>query len=204
MHLCYTGNIARDYIKPNDMTIKTAGGESYSVTGQGQGTYNTVAGSAGLAAFLGLNAGNILNGTGNNMYNRGVAAPVEVITSDDRAVSRYEASMMDKLASKESEISLLKSEKYTDEKIVEVTKYLDGKVETLAAEVRSNKEAQAAINMQQATYNGVNTATIQCMQAQIAQLLGLTKLVVPNASVCPGWGNVNITPSTTATTTPAA
>lgn len=31
------------------MTIKTAGGESYSVTGQGQGTYNTVAGSAGLA-----------------------------------------------------------------------------------------------------------------------------------------------------------
>lgn len=186
------------------MTIKTAGGESYNVTGQGQGTYNTVAGSAGLAAFLGLNAGNILNGIGNNMYNRGVAAPVEVITSDDRAVSRYEASMMDKLAGKESEISLLKSEKYTDEKIVEVTKYLDGKVENLAAEVRSNKEAQAAINMQQATYNGVNTATIQCMQSQIAQLLGLTKLVVPNTSVCPGWGNVNITPSTTATTTPAA
>lgn len=41
------------------------------------------------------------------------------------------------------------------------------------------------------------------MQQQIAQLQSLTKLVVPNGSVCPGWGNVTITPSTTATTTAA-
>ena len=40
---------------------------------------------------------------------------------------------------------------------------------------------------------------INCMQGQIAQLFGLTKLVVPNTSVCPGWGNVTITPSTTTT-----
>jgi hypothetical protein len=38
------------------------------------------------------------------------------------------------------------------------------------------------------------------MQGQIGQLFGLTKLVVPNNSVCPGWGNVTITPSTTTTT----
>ena len=128
---------------------------------------------------------------------------MEVITSDDKPVSRYEAAMMDNLAKKDAEIAQLKADKYTDEKMVEVTKYVDGKVEALAAEVRANKDAQAAINLQQAVYNGTNTATLQCMQGQIAQLLSLTKLVVPNGSVCPGWGNVTITPATT-TTTPAA
>ena len=53
-------------------------------------------------------------------------------------------------------------------------------------------------------YNGTNTAIISCMQQQIAALQSLTKLVVPNTSVCPGWGNVTITPATAATTTPAA
>jgi hypothetical protein len=33
------------------------------------------------------------------------------------------------------------------------------------------------------------------MQGQIGQLFGLTKLVVPNSSICPGYGNVTITPT---------
>ena len=49
----------------------------------------------------------------------------------------------------------------------------------------------------QAVYNATQTAAINCMQGQISQLFGLTKLVVPNTSVCPGWGNVTITPNTT-------
>lgn len=185
------------------MTIKGTDGQSYNVTGQGQGTFNSVGSAAGIASFLGLNAANLLGGIGYaNPYARGGA--VEVITSDDKPISRYEAAMMDNLAKKDAEIAQLKADKYTDEKMVEVTKYVDGKIESLAKEVRANKEEQAAINLQQATYNGVNTATIQCMQGQIAQLLGLTKLVVPNTSVCPGWGNVTITPATSTTTTPAA
>jgi hypothetical protein len=39
------------------------------------------------------------------------------------------------------------------------------------------------------------------MAGQIAQLQSLTKLVVPNTSVCPGWGNVTITPAAAAATT---
>ena len=75
------------------MTIKGMNGENYSVTGQGQGTYNTVAGSLGLASFLGLNAGNVLGGWGNR--NMGYPnAPVEVITSEDKPISRKEAEMM--------------------------------------------------------------------------------------------------------------
>ena len=72
-----------------NMTIKGANGENYNVTSQGQGALNTVLGAAGTASFFGLNAGNILGGWGRNN------GPVEVITSDDRPVSRYEAGMMD-------------------------------------------------------------------------------------------------------------
>ena len=52
---------------------------------------------------------------------------------------------------------------------------------------------------EQMAYNAANNATIGCISAQVQQLFGLTKLVVPNTSVCPGWGEVkvNIVPETT-------
>lgn len=194
-----SGNGARyNHTNTRNMTIKGADGQSYNVTSQGQGTFNSVGAGAGIASFLGLNAGTLLGGCANPYARMG--APVEVITSDDKPVSRYEAGMMDQLAKKDAEIALLKADKYTDEKIVETTRYLDGKIEALADEVHKNKEEQSKINMEQATYNGVNTATLQCMKGQIAALLGLTKLVVPNSSVCPGWGNVTITPAASTTT----
>lgn len=129
----------------------------------------------------------------------GVLGGNNVACAENMPVNRYEMNMALSLNAKDSEIALLKADKYTDEKMVDLTKYVDGKIESLAAEVRSNKDAQNAINMQQAVYNGTNTATIQCLQGQVAQLLSLTKLVVPNTSVCPGWGNVTITPATTTT-----
>ena len=138
--------------------------------------------SAGIASFLGLNAGNLLGGWGGYGYNRN--APVEVVTSDDRPISRYEAQMMDKLAAKDSEISLLKSNVYTDQKIVDTTAYLMGKINELATEVRSNKDAQTAVNMEQAVYNGTNTATISCIKQQVAQLQSLSQLVIPQRNVC--------------------
>ena len=163
------------------MQIKGTNGENYHVTSQGQGNYNTFGASAGIASFLGLNAGNILGGM-NGYYNRN--APVEVITSEDRPVSRYEAGMMDKLAAKDSEIALLKGHNYTDQKIVETTAYLMGKIGDLEKEVRNNKDAQQAVNMEQAVYNGTNTATIGCLKQQIAQLMSLSELVVPASRVC--------------------
>ena len=164
------------------MIIKGHDGESHNVTSQGQGTYNTIGASAGIASFLGLNAGNMFGGWGGYGYNRN--APVEVVTSDDRPISRYEAQMMDKLAAKDSEISLLKSNVYTDQKIVDTTAYLMGKINELATEVRSNKDAQTAVNMEQAVYNGTNTATISCIKQQVAQLQSLSQLVIPQRNVC--------------------
>lgn len=159
-------------------------GESYNVTGQGQGNYNTVGASAGIASFLGLNAGNLFGGCGNGWNRNGVNGPVEVITSEDKPISRYEAGMMDKLAAKDSEIALLKGHTYTDQKIVDATAYLMGKIGEVRDEVRANKDAQQAINMEQAVYNGTNTATISCLKQQIAQLQSLSTLVVPQRKVC--------------------
>ena len=162
-------------------------GHEYNVTGSGQGAYNTVGASAGIASFLGLNAGNILGGWNNgcnNWNNRGGNGPIEVLTSEDRAVSRYEAGMMDKLAAKDSEIALLKSNTYTDQKISDTYTALNGQINDLAKEVRANKEMQCEINREQAVYNGVNTATLKSLQGQITQLAALSELVVPQRKVC--------------------
>ena len=165
------------------MKIKGADGHEYNVTGQGQGNFNTVGAAGGIGWIADkLLGGNFLGGNNNCGCN-----------PQDMPISRYEAAMMQELAAKDGKIALLESNIYTDSKIADV-------YERLITRINADKDAQALINQNQAVYNGVNTATIQCLQGQVAQLMSLTKLVVPNGSVCPGWGNVTITP---ATTTPA-
>ena len=151
------------------------------VTSQAQGNLNTVLGATGAGAALFGNGflGRLFGGNCNNGCECG----------DNMPVSRYEANLLLALNNRDAEI-------------VETTTYLQGLIRQLEAEVRANKEAQCQINTQQAVYNGANTATLQCMQGQIQQLYGLTKLVVPNTAVCPGWGEVTTTPK--AVTTPAA
>ena len=156
-------------------------------TGIGGLALGVLNGAGGLLNLMGGNCGGCGNGYA------GIAM-----------VNRYELGLVQELAAKDAKIGLLEADKYTDQKIVEAYKDLQGQIKDLAGEVRANKDEQAGINMQQAVYNGTNTATLQCMQQQIAQLQGLTKLVVPNGSVCPGWGNVTITPAAATTTTPAA
>ena len=104
------------------MIIKGTNGEHYNVTGQGQGNYNTVAGSLGIASFLGLNANNVLPGLGNNNRCCG---------SDDMPVSRYEARMQQELAAKDGKIALLESNIYTDSKITDAYKELRGMISNL-------------------------------------------------------------------------
>ena len=155
---------------------------SKGVAGAALGT-----GIAGTA--LGILNGGLGNILGGNMWNNGC--------SDNCYVNRYELDLENKIVSKDSEIALLKSNIYTDQKLADLYTNLQVQLNTI-------KENQNAVNMQQAVYNGTNTATISCIQNEIAQLQGLTKLVVPNTSVCPGWGNVTITPAASTTTTPSA
>jgi hypothetical protein len=153
------------------MRIKGMNGEEHNVTSQGQGNYNTVGASAGIASFLGLNAGNILGGLGNWGNNN------NNYCGDNMPITRYEATMLNALSNKDSEIALLKSNIYTDSKIADV-------YERLNIKINANKAEQDAINTQQAVYNGTNTATLACMKGQIADLASLSELVVPSRRVC--------------------
>lgn len=142
---------------------------SKGVAGTGLGL--GIAGTALGVLAGGLGGTNIL-GIGNNNSNY---------------VSRYEAEQSARIAELETEVKLRDSNIYTDGKLLEVYKYVDGKLAGIEGQI-----------CQQNVYNATNTAAINCINGQIAQLMSLTKVVVPNSSICPGWGTatVTVTPTT--------
>lgn len=160
------------------MQIKGMDGQSYSVTGQNQGNWNSAGGILGAASFFGINAGNILGRNGWGCNNDGYGC------SDNTPVNRYELNLVTSLGAKDSEIALLKADKYTDQKIVEAVAYLQGEIGKVATKLENFKDAQNAVNLQQATYNATATANIGCIGQQVAQLQSMFNLVVPSDKVC--------------------
>ena len=164
---------------------------SKGVAGAGLGT-----GIAGLS----LGVLNAMGGIGGL-----IGANRTTVCEKDTPATRGEVAMAQENAALKAEIAQRDAYIYTDQqidaKLEKATARTEERYNALANEVRCNKDAQNAVNMQQAVYNGTNTAILGCMQGQINDLLALTKRVVPNTSVCPGWGAVNTTPATTPTTT---
>ena len=141
-----------------------------------------VAGS-GLGLGIAGTALGVLNGGLGNLLGAGYN---NCGCSENMMVNRYELNQENRIAKLETEVALRDANIFTDQKIADVYERLDNKIRGL----------EAGLNAQ-AVYNATNTATINCIQGQVAQLFSLTKLVVPNTSVCPGWGDVTITPSPT-------
>lgn len=145
---------------------------SKGVAGAGLGL-----GIAGTALGLGLLNGNGIGGIvggGNNCHANGY--------------TRYDAEKDAKIANLEMAVALRDANTYTDSKLLALYEKMDARFNVVEREI-----------CDQRTYNAVNTATIGCIQGQVATLLGLTKTVIPNGSICPGWGNVTVTPATTTT-----
>ena len=128
-----------------------------------------------LSGLLALGGNNILGG---RMAAIGAA-------DGEHLVSRYELQLT-------QENAVLKAQADVDKKLVEVYNSINDKANSI-------RESLNAFEKEQLVYNGVNTATIGCIQNQVNALMGMTKLVIPNSSVCPGWGNatVTVTPGTT-------
>ena len=103
----------------------------------------------------------------------------------DHNINRYEASMMNEISAKDQKIALLESNIYTDQKIADVYERLNTKIDGVNAQI-----------CQQSVFNATVTANLGCLTNQVAQLQGLAKLVIPNSSICPGYGNVTVTPAT--------
>ena len=132
--------------------VKDAHGYDVKVPNQGEVTYGTIAGSLGIASFLGLNANNLLgNGCGGGIlgggWNRNGSC-----NCGDVPVTRYEMAMEQALAAKDSKIALLEANTYQDQKSLELYRYIDGKL----ADIQANLAAQAVTNT---SFNSALAAT---------------------------------------------
>lgn len=114
--------------------VKTVEGYDVKVPHQGQVTYNSVAASAGLASFLGIDAKSLLGGVRNGGC--GCTNPA------DEPVTRYEMAMQQELAAKDSRIAHLEANTYNDQKSLELYRYIDGKL----LEINSRLAAQDVRN----------------------------------------------------------
>ena len=97
--------------------------------------------------------------------------------SEDTAVTRREADMMREIMEKDRQIALLEADKYTDQKIADLAERMNNRFAIVEGQLG-----------QQATWNATQTGLIASLQGQIAQLQAMTKMVIPNSSVMPGWG----------------
>lgn len=105
---------------------------------------------------------------------------------ENTLVNRYEAQQQAKIAELETEVKLRDANTFTMGEMGKLRDYFDSRFSAFEKEL-----------CDQRVYNATNTATIGCIANQVNQLMGLTKVVIPNTSICPGWGNVTVTPATT-------
>ena len=129
--------------------VKTSDGYEVKVPSKGATDYAVVGGSLGIASFLGLNANNILGGCGGGLFGNRMG---NACNCGDVPVTRYEMAMEQAIAAKDSEIALLKSNTYQDQKSLELYRYIDGKF----SEIQANLAAQAVTNT---SFNSALAAT---------------------------------------------
>jgi hypothetical protein len=135
---------------------------------------------------LGVTLGAI--GTGLSVLNGGLGnlggifgtnAPVN---PENMPINRFEAEQQALIAELRNEVKLRDANTFTMGELGKLRDYVDHRLNHIEGEIGNQR-----------VYNATNTAAISCIQGQIAQLLSLTKVVVPNSSICPGWGEVNVT-----------
>lgn len=138
---------------------------SRGVAGAGLGL-----GIAGTA--LGILAGG-LNGIGFGNMN----------CANNGVINRYEAEQQARIAELETEVKLRDANTFTMGEMGKLRDYVDTRFSKVEHEL-----------CDQRVYNATNTATISCIANQVNQLMALTKVVIPNSSICPGWGEVTVSP----------
>ena len=165
---------------------------------------------------LGVTLGTIGTVLGALSSGAGVLSGVTGVTATtSNYVTKDEMNMIQELASKDSQIALLTAESNTEEKMIEVYKQSHSELVTLRdtfnstikemqTEINANRREQDSWNANQSVVNAqisaaiaTNTNSISALQTTLSSI---TQVKVPNAAVCPGWGNTVTTPVTTNTT----
>ena len=99
----------------------------------------------------------------------------------------------------ESALAQERAERYTDQTGTEVYKQFAKERNEIQAQISAIFAAIAQMDKQNAVAEAINGERISCLTTKVNNIYDVFKLVVPNSSVCPGWGNVTITPAATTT-----
>lgn len=108
---------------------------------------------------------------------------------ENMPVNRYELDLQQENASLKSRIGLLEANTYSDQKLLDVYKYFDGELKDIRANICAGEKAQAVINAKFESGFGILNTQVASINNTIGNL---TKTVIPNSSVCPGWGTVSV------------
>jgi hypothetical protein len=93
----------------------------------------------------------------------------------------------------QSQVALRDANTYSDQKLLEVYKYFDGELKDIRAHMCENEKLQAVINAKFESGFAVLNTQVSCISNTINSL---TKTVIPNSSICPGFGDVTVAPVT--------
>ena len=99
----------------------------------------------------------------------------------------------------ESALAKEQAERYTDQTGTEVYKQFAKERNEIQAQISAIFAALAQMDKQNAVAEALNSERIACLKGRVDNIYDVFKLVVPNSSVCPGWGNVTITPAAATT-----
>lgn len=126
-------------------------------------------GGTALGLSIGALGAEVLGGTLGNLFGNN-----RNCTGNDAPVSRYEASLSAENAELKTEIKLRDSNIYTDNKILELYRYVDGKFAGVEAQI-----------CQQSVVNTQVAANLSCLTNTVNMLSGLTKTIIPIDNICP-------------------
>jgi hypothetical protein len=99
-----------------------------------------------------------------------------------------------------AELAKEKSERYTDQVGTEVYKQFAKERKETQDQISALFAAIAQMDKNLAVKDAVTGERLGCLGRKVDNIYDVFKLVVPNSSVCPGWGNVTITPAAATTT----
>ena len=160
------------------MSMEVERSNSFASKGVAGTALGLAAGSLG-AQLLNGGLNGLLGGFGGGWgYNNGM--PI-VVSEGDRCVNRYEAEQSARIAQLETEVKLRDANIYTDQKMNDFRNYVERRFDHVEHELGDQKAFNAGI-----------MGRVGCIGDQVSELMGLTKRVVPNGSICPGWGDVTV------------
>ena len=89
-------------------------------------------------------------------------------------IDRYEMGLQNQIMSLTTEVKLRDANSFTLGEMDKLRNYVDSRFAVVERELADQR-----------VYNATNIATVNCLSGQVAQLLALTKMVVPITSICP-------------------